>query len=275
MNDIVCYIPSYNDSELVRQSLASSRDWDTIISENASDEPNRDALAALASERVHVIRHDTSLGRVGNWKFCADHFAASGRTWMKFLAAGDLHKPEALGIYHHAMSAHPEAGMIVCRVEVVEPTTRWVWAPTDDVALFPPEASMRSIVTAGNVFHSLQAVMINSQALRGGYHFGEETLSYCADLRFLMSLACGNWVLYVPEVALEFCAIHRRHFKSRQWGLEHLLEEGLLRLRAADLHFEITGDRAQREQWNGQIAEWLTRWLSRLTQPPSPPDQPS
>lgn len=78
MSHIVCYIPSYNDSHFVQESLASIPDWDVVISDNASDEPHRSALRALSSSCVQVIRQEKPLGRVGNWKFCASHFVDSG-----------------------------------------------------------------------------------------------------------------------------------------------------------------------------------------------------
>ena len=41
MSRLVCYIPSYNDSELVAQSLATVPEWEVVISDNASDPSSR------------------------------------------------------------------------------------------------------------------------------------------------------------------------------------------------------------------------------------------
>jgi hypothetical protein len=56
MSRIVCYIPSYNDSRHALESLASSPDWEVVISDNHSDAPHALALAAAANDRVQVIR---------------------------------------------------------------------------------------------------------------------------------------------------------------------------------------------------------------------------
>src|SRR5262245_37958085 len=115
MADLVCYIPSYNDSDWVRESLASVPDWDVVISDNASSPEHRAALAALASPRVRIGRHEASLGRVGNWRFCVEHFIHSGASWMKFLFAGDRHKPNSCAMFRAAVERHPSARFIVPR----------------------------------------------------------------------------------------------------------------------------------------------------------------
>lgn len=124
MPELVCYIPSYNDSELVSESLSSCIDWDVVISDNASDEPHRSKLAAMAGPRVQVIRQPNSLGRVGNWKFCVDHFLASGRSWLKLLCAGDVHKSDATAVLTRAIQRHPQARFIVSESMSFGPTTR-------------------------------------------------------------------------------------------------------------------------------------------------------
>ena len=105
MSDLVCYIPSFNDSDWDKESLASVADWDVVIADNASDEPHRSALERLAGPRVRILRHETSLGRVGNWRACVEHFLRSGAAWMKFLMAGDLHKPNSAAIQATTRSA--------------------------------------------------------------------------------------------------------------------------------------------------------------------------
>jgi len=170
MDRIVLYIPSYDDSELVQQSLATVPDWDVIISDNASAEPHRAALARLAGERVQVIHQEKQLGRVGNWKFCVRHFVESGAGWMKFLPAGDRHKSDSLAICQRALAQHPDA-------------------------------------------------------------------------RFVITNA----------------------FKAGQASLEHFVEEALVRMRAADLFGQLTGDRLTRNQLHAMVGHWLS---TRLDQPP-------
>jgi hypothetical protein len=266
MSQLVCYIPSFNDSDLVSQSLASSRDWNVVISDNASDEPHARALAALAGDRVKVIRHQKNLGRVGNWKLCVNHFIESGATWMKFLLAGDRHKPGAVGAFERAMAEHPAERIIIGRVECYLADGQVVVRPTDEpvLARVLPHEAMYQVALNGNVFFGLQAPLIHVDALRDGFQFGEGILSYCADLLFLMSIAEKLPCLYIPEVIAEFVAQHRKHFSAGQQSLEHYVEEGLMRLRAADYYMELTGDRQERNRLVASIRSWMAEGLARL-----------
>ncbi len=264
MSEMVCYIPSYNDSQLVRESLASVADWDVVISDNASDEPHRAALAALAGPRVSVIRHETSLGRVGNWKSCVRHFVDSGRQWMKFLCAGDRHKPGSRAIYERGMARFPDARYIVGRIENVWPEGSTFWALTEDYQLVPRENSLWACAMYGNVYHGLIAPAIHADALQGGFSFGEQMLSYCADMFFLAGVARQTPTLYVPEVVAEFVVSHRKNFSEGHHSLGHYMEEGLVRLRAAEWFCELTGDQPRKTRLIDQVRAYLNEGLAKL-----------
>jgi glycosyltransferase involved in cell wall biosynthesis len=264
MSEMVCYIPSFNDSDLVRQSLATLDDWDVVISDNASDEPHRVALAALASDRVRVVRQPTPLGRVGNWKACVEHFRASGRSWMKFLCAGDRHKPGSQAMFLRGIERFPQARFLVGRIENVWPQGSTYWALTEDYRLVPPADSLRACAMYGNVFHGLIAGAIHADALGGGFGFGEDTLSYCADMMFLAHIARHNDTLYVPEIVAEFIVANRKNFSAGHESIGHLVEESLVRLRAAEWQFELTRDEPTREQLKQQVMAYLREGLQRL-----------
>jgi hypothetical protein len=268
MSEFVCYLPSYNDSELLRESLASCGEWNVVISDNASSEPHRSALAALASDRVRVIRHETSLGRVGNWKFCVRHFIESGALWMKFLLSGDRHKPDALGIFRRALACYPQARFIVPRIENVLPQGRETWGPTDVPGFVLPADAMAAVATSGNPFHGLLAPLIHVEMVRDGFDFGEGVLSFCADLRFLMEIARKTRPLFLVDVIGEFVAANRRHFRVGYGGLEHILEEGLMRLRAADAFLALSGDQQRRDELVRQVRTWLLESLPPRSEPP-------
>jgi len=269
MSKLVCYIPSYNDSHLVRESLATLPDWDVVISDNASDEPHGSALTALASHRVRVVRQPSSLGRVGNWKACVQHFLASGREWMKFLCAGDRHKPDSSAMYERGMARFPEARFIVGRIENVWPEGSTYWALTEDTKLVPVENSLRACALYGNVFHGLIAAAIHADALRDGFLFGEEALSYCADMAFLANIARRTATLYVPEIVAEFIVAHRKNFNTGQHSLLHIVEESIVRLRAIDWFYEITHDQPTREQLARHVSAFVRDELERLNASPA------
>jgi hypothetical protein len=265
MSKLVCYIPSYNDSHLVRESLATLDDWDVVISDNASDEPHGSALAALASSRVRVVRQPVSLGRVGNWKSCVEHFLASGREWMKFLCAGDHHKPKSTAIYEGAMQRFPEARFIVGRIENVWPEGSTYWALTEDYQLVPPANSLHACAVYGNVYHGLIAPAIHADALREGFLFAEEALSYCADMAFLANIARQTSTLYVPEIVAEFIVAHRKNFNAAHHSLQHVIEEGIVRLRAVEWFYSLTQDQPTRDQLLRHVTKFVSEELARLT----------
>lgn len=264
MSNLVCYIPSYNDSHLVRESLATLDDWDVVISDNASDEPHGSALKALTSSRVCVVRQQHSLGRVGNWKACVQHFLASGREWMKFLCAGDRHKPNSSVIYERAMQRFPEARFIVGRIENVWPEGSTFWALTEDYQLVPSANSLHACALYGNVYHGLIAPAIHADALRGGFIFGEEALSYCADMAFLANIARQTPTLYVPEIVAEFIVANRKNFSAGHHSLGHVVEESIVRLRASEWFYELTQDQPTREHLVRQVTRFVSEELARL-----------
>ena len=263
MSRFVCYMPSYNDSELVAESLATIPDWEVVISDNASDGPHRETLDRLASPRVQVIHQPEQLGRVGNWKFCVSHFVASGAQWMKFLPAGDRNKPDSLAICRRAVAAHPEARSFVFNIEIVSAEQREPWSRANDVLVLSPSQAMLEAAQRGNVFYGLLTALLHVDALRQGFSFAEDVLSYCADMFFQLGIARRNATYYHPEIVAEFVATNRKTFKVGQFALEHLVEESLVRLRAADYHAALTGDRQLRDALVTNLAAWLRGGLDQ------------
>jgi hypothetical protein len=265
MDRIVCYVPSYNDSALVAHSLATVPEWDVVISDNASDEPHRAALDRLAGPRVQVIHQPRQLGRVGNWKFCVAHFIASGATWMKLLPAGDRHKPDSLAACHRAVATAGDARLVVVNLDLVAPEGTQRWSPAHTTLRLPPAQAMLEAAARGNIFYSLLTNLIHVDAVREGFSFAEDVLSYCADLFFDLNIARRTTTLFYPEPIVEFVAAHRKTFRAHQYSLEHVLEEALVRLRAADYYAQLSGDRQTRDALMPRIASWLR---GGLAQPP-------
>ncbi|MGD9720840.1 MAG: glycosyltransferase [Pirellulales bacterium] len=265
MSRLVCYLPSYNDSELVAQSLATVPDWDVVISDNASDPAHAAALDRLASPRVQVIHQPRQLGRVGNWQFCVEHFLSGGTggaSWMKFLLAGDRHKPDSLAICERTIERFPQARFIITGVDMLLPNARRtsIDAPGPFV-LQPPEA-MLEVVRQGNVFFGLLAALIHADAVRDGFTFGEELLNYCADMYFLVNIGRRCPTLFEPELVSEFVSANRKVYQVAQHSLEHLVEECLVQLRAAHYYGDAVGDPRARDPLVPGIADWLRSGLN-------------
>jgi hypothetical protein len=145
----------------VKESLSTISDWDVVISDNASDEPHGSALQNMTGPRVRLVRHETSLGRVGNWKACVEHFLASGADWMKFLMAGDLHKRDSSEIFRRAIQRHPTVRHIVPRIENVWPHGRKLWSVTGKEGVVSPSNVMAGAAVDGNIFHGLSAPLVH------------------------------------------------------------------------------------------------------------------
>jgi hypothetical protein len=261
VNDFTLYLPSYNDSQQVIHSLESSPDWNVVISDNCSDEPHASTLAALASDRVQVIRQPRQLGRVGNWRFCLEHFVASGATWYKTLAAGDRHLPGALLSFRRAAVELAEPRLLIGQVEVVHPHTSSLWKGPDAVERARPEAALRSAARRGNIFFGGCAHAIHREALANGIYLGEGALSYCADFYLAAAAArCGN-SYWLPVPVGQMIVALRRTFAVKENTLEAVLEEALVRYRIAQWLRQITGNDEEQRRINGEIAAWLTAQL--------------
>lgn len=241
MTDFVCYIPSYNDSDLVAESVSSSPDWDIVISDNASDEPHRSKLAAMAGPRVQVIRQAKSLGRVGNWRFCVEHFLTSEKQWLKLLCAGDRHRPDALKILSRAVEKYPQIRFIVSDVEVIWADRSGRYSPMGQEVIVPPVHAMAATVEFGNIYFGLLAVLVHRDALTSGFAFGEEILHFCADLLFCVEIAKRTPTLFLPQSTGEFMAVHRKTMQERIGSLDSVLEDGLVRLHAASAFRTLGG----------------------------------
>jgi hypothetical protein len=167
------------------------------------------------------------------------------------------------------MARFPEARFIVGRIENVWPEGSTYWALTDDYQLVPPANSLRACALYGNVFHGLIAPAIHADALRDGFIFGEEVLSYCADMAFLAHLARRTSTLYVPEIVADFVVAHRKNFNAGQDSIVHLVEESVVRLRAAEWFFEITQDQPTRDFLLQQVTAYVREGLERLSASPT------
>jgi hypothetical protein len=260
---IVCYIPSYNDSQLVAESLSTVSDWEVVISDNASEAAHAAALDRLAGDRVRVIHQPKQLGRVGNWKSCVSHFIDSGADWMKFLPAGDRHKPDSLAVCRRALAEHPAARWVVFNVEIVAPEGRSPWSTAQGALVLEPAQAMLEVVPRSNIFYGLLSALVHVDAFGQGFSFAEEVLSYCSDMFFQVGIGRRNSTLFYPEMIAEFVVANRKMYRAAQFSLEHLLEDSLVRLRAADYYAELTGDRRTRDQLAPLLGLWLRGGLDQ------------
>jgi len=264
MSRFVCYIPSYNDSTLVAQSLASVPEWEVVISDNTSNRDHALAIEQLSGPLVRVVHQPRQLGRVGNWKFCVEHFLASGATWMKFLMAGDRLKPNSLSLCRRAVSQFPDVRSIVFNVEIVNSQGATRWSTATQPRVLAPRESMLEIVRGGNVFFGLLAALVHADTVGEGFSFGGEILSYCADMYFQVEIGRRWPTLFYPDVLAEFVTTNRKTYSAGQFSLEHLVEEVLVKLRAGGYYAELTDDYQTQKQIPALLGTWLRGGLDHL-----------
>jgi hypothetical protein len=82
-------------------------------------------------------------------------------------------------------------------------------------------------------------------------------------MMFSTTIAMHTPTLYITEVTSEFIAARRQSMQRGVYTLGHFLEEGLVRLRAADVFEKLTGDRPRRNQFVSTIVNWLQVCVSQ------------
>jgi hypothetical protein len=238
--DLVCYIPSYNNSEHVGDSIRSAQGLPCIIVDNNSTDEHLSHLERLAADRdnVSLLRHNVNLGRMANWEFCVRHFLHSGRTWLKWLFAGDLLTGGILGRMNALANRFPDARLMAGAFILVDGRRRRLYQPIPTTKLVLPAESMRIAAMYGNWFGPPSALCVHRDAVAENFKFG--TLPWSADLAFCVDVAARFPVAYLAEPVAEY-HVACRHFYSRHCGsLSTLLQEGLVRHEAIERFRTLT-----------------------------------
>ena len=232
--DLVCYVPSHNDSEHVCDSIRSAQGLPCIIVDNHSTDDHVSCLERLAvdSDNVSLVRHDVNLGRIPNWEFCVRHFLGSGHTWLKWLFAGDVLTGGAAQRIRAATERFSNARLVAGAFVLVEGRHRQLYRPLPTTRLMLPTESMRATAMYGNWFGPPSALCVHRDAVAEHFEFG--TLPWSADLAFCVDVAARFPVVYIAEPLAEF-HVSCRHFYNRQSKSQSiLLQEGLVRHRAVE-----------------------------------------
>lgn len=112
----VC-IPAYNRRGLLRATLQSVllqtfREFEVVISDNASEEDLLAEVTAAGDSRIRYIRQDQNLGAAGNFHFLEG--AACG-DYVLFLCSDDLLLPDCLAKAVAALDENPQRGAALYR----------------------------------------------------------------------------------------------------------------------------------------------------------------
>ena len=226
MSGISVYIPIYNGAEWCRHvELAAGMNY--IASDNGSTDGSPEILEARG---VQVIRQPTSLGRIGNWSFCLDHFRNSQAEWMKFLFVGDRLASNCTPLIQAAAHAHPSTDVLLFGVECVEASGTVTYRPADTPTEFTRIQALVNAAQRGNWFMALPGLVLRRNALRTPISFN--ALDWSADFDFAVTLASRCTIAGFPDTLSIFIAEHRHHHKKLKHSVQALIEETYVQERA-------------------------------------------
>jgi len=98
-------IPSYNNEKLLHECISSAlgqtfRDFEIIISDNASEDNSYNLAASFQDARIRLYRQTNNVGMYNNLNFCV---GKSTGTFLKFLNSDDVMHPNCLDCIYTAI----------------------------------------------------------------------------------------------------------------------------------------------------------------------------
>jgi len=176
----VC-IPAYKAERYIAATIESvlaqtTDDWELVVVDDASPDATFAIAARYASDgRVVVTRNAANLGPVGNW----NHVVARARgRFVKLLCSDDLLHPTCLAHQAAALAAHPTAGMVAARRDVIDGDGRVVIAGrglAGLLGLVPGRDALARMVSIGTTpFGEPSIVLFRAEALRQAGPFRDD-----------------------------------------------------------------------------------------------------
>ncbi len=248
--DMRCYVPSYNDSDAVRQTVASCVGLPVVVVDNNSEPEHVRILRELEEDEPNctVVYHDHNRGRIENWAFCVQHFldhtdaSKAGNSWLKWVFAGDTLAPDAAIRLTLAVQDHPDVRFIAADYELVLPDRRcWRRQELPRTELVTPVHALQMAARQGNWFGAPIGHCIHREAIANGFEFG--VFPWSADFHFCLQLATHFPVLYLRELVGRFELRHRRYHQANADSHQAVLQDAIVRLEAARRYRNLTQDR--------------------------------
>ncbi len=118
---VTVFVPVFNGMPLLEQTLVALREqtyrrFQVIVLDDASTDGSWEFLSTLADPRFITLRNKTNLGLVANWNRSVD---LAQTPYIAFVFQDDPPKPAYLEEMLRLALAHPEAGMVFCKRDVV------------------------------------------------------------------------------------------------------------------------------------------------------------
>jgi glycosyltransferase involved in cell wall biosynthesis len=124
----VC-IPAYKAERFIAATIESvlaqtTDDWELVLVDDASPDATFEVATRYAGDRrIRLERNAANLGPVGNWNYVVAR--ARGR-YVKVLCSDDLLYPSCLAQQAATLTAHPRAGMVAARRDIIDADGRVV-----------------------------------------------------------------------------------------------------------------------------------------------------
>jgi glycosyltransferase involved in cell wall biosynthesis len=274
----VC-VPAFRAERFIAATIESvvaqtTEDWELVVADDASPDGTYEVAARYADDRrVRVARNATNLGPVGNW----NHVVAQARgRYVKLLCSDDLLYPTCLARQATALDAHPEAGMVAARRDVIDADGRVVFAGRGLAGMagaVPGRAALKRMVEVGTTpFGEPSVVLFRADALRQAGPFRADYATLVDVDRYAEVLRRWDCVA-VDETLAAF------RMTAGSWSdRSHRVQGRNLRRLLADLAADPSLDLPRSAVWRGRLwsyvrapargvafraAEWRARVNSR------------
>ncbi|MFP5042375.1 hypothetical protein [Parasediminibacterium sp. JCM 36343] len=235
LNDIAVYIPLYNSADWCKGFMPLPG-INYYASDNASTDGSGDILA---KKGVTVIRHQQSVGRVGNWEFCINHFIGTGYSWFKWLFAGDeLFEGWEIAVLE-AANDYPEAKLIIAEFDIDINGTNFNWEMFDKTQVVQPADAMKK-ASYINWFGSPISTIIHRDALLKHNRFSD--LDWAADMVFCVNIASSFPTLYLKKKIGAFHSKYRNYYTAHVSSPFSFMEEAITYNKALKLYGQLTKD---------------------------------
>lgn len=144
-------LPTYNHGRYLRQTLdsilgQSLRDFEVIISDDASTDDTPAIVAQVGDERLRYVRQARNLGVAENRNRC---LALARGEYIAWLDSDDVYYPQMLANQSALLDAHPRVGLAHGAYELIDSDGRrlpgWPMPFTED-AIEPGKDAFRELV---------------------------------------------------------------------------------------------------------------------------------
>lgn len=220
---LAIYIPLFNGAEWCR-TVELPAGAAVIASDNGCTDG---AAEVLENRGAAVVRQPRSLGRVGNWAFCLNHFRASEAEWMKFLFVGDRVVSDFASDLSRAAAAHPEAKLFIFGFTNEFASGPELFLPAAQESTIASAEALRRVVMEGSWFGGFIALAIHRSLLVEPV--AVPPFDWAADLYMIVELLRRTEAVVIPRSIATFVAKERRHFGKLHGSLQAALEDGWLR----------------------------------------------